>query len=58
MTSPEVKVLNRQLEKQRLARLALLQFLANGVVVVVTVLDRVIEDRRVRCEARDRKVLM
>jgi hypothetical protein len=49
---------DRQLEKQRLARLAFLQFLADGVVIVVTVLDGVIEDRGVRGEPCDRELLM
>ena len=48
---------NRQLEEQRLARLAFLQFLADGVVVVVTVLDGVVEDRGIRGEPRDREIL-
>jgi hypothetical protein len=48
---------SRQLEEQRLARLASLQFLADGVFVVVTVLDGVIEDRGVRGKSRDRKLL-
>jgi hypothetical protein len=52
---PEVP--QRQLEEQHLARLAFLQFLADSVVVVVTVLDGVVEDRGVRCETRDRKLL-
>ena len=51
------EVLQRQLEEQRLARLAFLHFLADGVVVVVTVLDGVIEDRGVRGEPRDRELL-
>jgi hypothetical protein len=51
------EVLQCQLEEQRLARLAFLQFLADGVVVVVTVLDGVIEDRGVRGKSRDRILL-
>ena len=51
------EVVQRQLEEQRLARLAFLQFLADGVVVVVTVLEGVVEDRGVRGEPRDRELL-
>ena len=51
------QVLQPQLEEQRLARLAFLQFLADGVVVVVAILDGVVEDRGVRGEPRDRELL-
>ena len=51
------EVLHRQLEEHRLARLAFLHFPADGVVVVVTVLDGVVEDRGVRREPRDRELL-
>ena len=51
------EILQPQLEEQRLARLAFLQFPADGVVVVVAVVDGVVEDRGVRGEPRDRELL-
>ena len=47
----------RQLEEQCLARFAFPHFLADGIVVVVTVLDGVIKDRGVRGEPGDRELL-
>ena len=51
------QVFDREFEEQRLTRLACLQFLLDGVVIVVTVLDGVIEDRGVLGESRDRELL-
>ena len=48
------QVLDRQFKEQRLARFALFYFLADGVVIVVTVLNRMIEDGGVRGKTRDR----
>jgi hypothetical protein len=50
------EVLQRQLEEERLARLTSAQLLANRRVVRRTVLDRVVEDRRVRGKPGDRQV--
>ena len=51
------EVLQRQLKEQRLARFPFLQFLADRVVIIVTVLDGVVEDRGVRSQPRDREIL-
>ena len=40
------EILQSQLEEQCLTRLAVIRFLPDGVVIVMTVLDSVIEDRR------------
>jgi hypothetical protein len=40
--------------KEKLARFAPFHFLADGVVVVATVLDGVIEDRGIQGKTRDR----
>src|ERR1019366_8321955 len=42
------EVIDRQFKEESLARFAFFQFLADGIVIVVTVLDGVIEDRGVR----------
>ena len=51
------QVFDRELEEQRLARLAFLQFLADAVVVVMTVLHGVVEDCGVGGKPRDRELL-
>jgi hypothetical protein len=51
------QVLNRLFEEQRLTRSAFLQLLADGVVIVLAVLDGVIEDCWIRRESRDREFL-
>ena len=51
------QILNCQFEEERLARFALFYFLADGAVIVVTVLDRMIEDRRIRSKTRDRQLM-
>src|SRR5262249_58938608 len=51
------QVLERQFEEQRLTRLALGHQAADLVVVVGAALDRVVEDRRVRGQARDRQLV-
>ena len=51
------EVLERQLEEQLLARLALVELLADRGVVGGAVLDGVVEDRRVRGEPRDRQLV-
>jgi hypothetical protein len=48
-----LQVLDRQFKEESLARFAFFQFPADGVVIVVAVLDGVIEDRGVRGETRD-----
>ena len=50
-------VLERQLEEQLLARLEVLEFLADRGVVGGAVLDGVVEDRRVRGESRHRELV-
>src|SRR4029434_929712 len=50
------QVFQRQLEEQRLARLAFRDLLADRAVVGRAVLDRVVEDGRVAAEARDREL--
>src|SRR5262249_60689116 len=49
--------LERQIEEQLLAGPALVDLLLDGSVVVRAVLDRVVEDGRVRRESRDREVV-
>ena len=51
------EILERQLEEQRLAGLALVQLFADRGVVGAAVLDRVVEDRRIRGEPGDRKLV-
>ena len=48
------KIFQRQVEEQRLARLAGMHFLADGLVVGVAVLEGLVEDRRIRRQASDR----
>jgi hypothetical protein len=50
------QILDGELEKQRFSRLALLSPPADGVIVGVRLLDRQIEDRRLRCKPRDREI--
>src|SRR5262249_12809083 len=50
-------VLERQLEEQVLARLAVRNFLADRGVIGGAVLDRVVEDRRIGREPGDREVV-
>ena len=51
------EVLQCQLEKQLLSRLALRQFAFDRVIVVFAVLDHVIEDRRVGRQPGDRQLI-
>src|SRR5258708_6129889 len=51
------KVVQREFEEQLLPRLALCDLALDGVVVVAAVLDRVIEDRRIRCQPGDRELV-
>jgi hypothetical protein len=51
------QVLERQGEEQRLAGLALVHQATNRLVVVGAALDRVVEDGRVRGQARDRQLV-
>ncbi len=51
------EVLQRQFKEQLLARVSFLHFLANAIVVVVTVLDGVVEDGGVRGKSRNREFL-
>src|SRR5213076_2472788 len=51
------QILERELEEELLAGEPRRGLLADGRVVVVAVLDRVVEDRRVRGEPRDRQLL-
>src|SRR5262245_61150093 len=51
------QVLERELEEQRLAGFALGHQAAGLVVVVGAALDRVVEDRGVRGQARDRQLV-
>src|SRR6201999_50912 len=49
------QIFDCQLEEQRLARLSLLELVADRRIIMRAVLDSVIEDCRVRCESRQRQ---
>ena len=51
------QVLNREFEEERFAGLAFLPLLADRIVVEVRVLDREVEDRRIRSESRGREII-
>src|SRR5437879_2007664 len=50
------QIFDCEFEEQRLASLSLVELAANGRIITRAVLDRVIEDCRVRCESGKRQV--
>jgi hypothetical protein len=48
------EVVQREFEEEFFFGLAFCELAFDGVVVVATVLDRVVEDRRIRCQPGDR----
>src|SRR5205085_7284084 len=51
------EIIERELEEQALARLALRDLVSDGVVIIAAVLDGVVEDGGIGCEPGDRKFI-
>src|SRR6266567_7853199 len=51
------EVVQREFEEEFLPRLAFRELALDGVVVIAAVLDRVVEDRRIRRQSGDRELV-